>query len=116
MLQIVIPMNGVFLSLTFKQQLKLHLMAPITLSVPTFIKGKHSGATAFLKDAASNTTSLTVYETSGKFILNEDFTIDGVDNSRVAIAVTSHGISDVLSVFGSANGAEVGAARTFSLM
>ena len=93
---------------------EITLNEPITLSVPTFIKGKHSGATAFLKDAASNTTSLTVYETSGKFILNEDFTIDGVDNSRVAIAVTSHGISDVLSVFGSANGAEVGAARTFS--
>ena len=36
---------------------------PITLTVPTFIKGKHSGATAFLKDAADNTTSLVVYET-----------------------------------------------------
>ena len=42
------------------------------------------------------------------------FIIDGVENSRVAIAVTAHGISDVLSVFGSANGTEVGAARTFS--
>ena len=87
---------------------------PITLTVPTFIKGKHSGATAFLKDAANNTTSLIVYETSGKFIKNENFIIDGVENSRVAIAVTAHGIGDVLSVFGSANGAEVGAARTFS--
>jgi hypothetical protein len=87
---------------------------PITLTVPTFIKGKHSGATAFLKDAADNTTSLVVYETSGKFIKNENFIIDGVENSRVAVAVTAHGIGDVLSVFGSANGAEVGAARTFS--
>ena len=33
---------------------------------------------------------------------------------RMAIAVTAHGISDVLSVFGSSNGTEVGAARTFS--
>ena len=32
----------------------------------------------------------------------------------MAIAVTAHGISDVLSVFGSSNGTEVGAARTFS--
>ena len=87
---------------------------PITLTVPTFIKGKHSGATAFLKDAADNTTSLVLYETSGKFIKNENFIIDGVENSRVAIAVTTHGISNVLSVFGSANGTEVGAARTFS--
>ena len=87
---------------------------PITLTVPTFIKGKHSGATAFLKDSADNTTSLVVYETSGKFIKNENFIIDEVENSRVAVAVTAHGISDILSVFGSANGAEVGAARTFS--
>ena len=86
----------------------------ITLSVPTFIKGKNSGATAFLKDAATDTKSLVLYETSGKFILNENFIIDGIENSRVATAITSYGISDVLSVFGSANGAEVGAARTFS--
>ena len=86
----------------------------ITLSVPTFIKGKNSGATAFLKEAATNTKSLVLYETSGKFITNENFIIDGVENSRVATAITAHGIGDVLSVFGSANGAEVGAARTFS--
>ena len=84
------------------------------MTVPTFIKGKHSGATAFLKDAADDTTSLVLYEKSGKFIKNENFIIDGVENSRVAIAVTAHGISDVLSVFGSSNGTEVGAARTFS--
>ena len=86
----------------------------ITLSVPTFIKGKSSGATAFLKEAATDTKSLVLYETSGKFITNENFIIDGVENPRVATAITAHGIGDVLSVFGSANGAEVGAARTFS--
>ena len=74
----------------------------ITLSVPTFIKGKNSGATAFLKEAATNTKSLVLYETSGKFITNENFIIDGVENSRVATAITAHGIGDVLSVFGSA--------------
>ena len=84
------------------------------MTVPTFIKGKHSGATAFLKDAADDTTSLVLYGKSGKLIKNENFIIDGVENSRVAIAVTAHGISDVLSVFGSSNGTEVGAARTFS--
>ena len=87
---------------------------PITLTVPTFIKGKNSGATAFLKDAADNTTSLVVYETSGKFIKNENFIIDGIENPRVAVAVTAYGIGDVLSVFGSSNGTEVGAAKTFS--
>jgi len=86
----------------------------ITLPVPTFIKGKNSGATGFLKETATNTKSLVLYETSGKFIKNENFIIDGIENPRVATAVTSYGISDVLSVFGSLNGAEVGAARTFS--
>ena len=86
----------------------------ITLSVPTFIEGKNSGATAFLKEAATDTKSLVLYETSGKFIANENFIIDGVENPRVATAITAYGIGDVLSVFGSANGAEVGAARTFS--
>ena len=93
---------------------EITLNEPITLSVPTFIKGKKSGATAFLKDAASNTTALSLYETAGSFIANENFIIDGVENTRVAVAVTAHGIGDVLSVFGSANGAEVGAAQTFS--
>ena len=83
------------------------------MSVPTFIKGKNSGATAF-KDSTTDSTSLVLYETSGKFIENESFIIDGIENSRVAIAVTAHGISDVLSVFGSSNGVEVGAAKTFS--
>ena len=93
---------------------EITLNEPISLSVPTFIKGKNSGATAFLKDSTTDSTSLVLYETSGKFIENESFIIDGIENSRVAIAVTAHGISDVLSVFGSSNGAEVGAAKTFS--
>lgn len=82
---------------------------PITLSVPTFIKGKSSGATAFLKDSITAGIALTVYEKTGDFILNESFIIDGIENSRVATAITSYGISDVKSVYGI-----VGAASTFS--
>ena len=89
----------------------------ITLSTPTHIKGKHSGATAFLKDAVTSSTALSLYEVEGEFIKNENFVIDGVENTRVAIAVTSFGISDVKSVFGNTNGPDmntVGAAQTFS--
>ena len=82
---------------------------PITLSVPTFIKGKNSGATAFIKDNVVAGTAVTVYEKTGDFILNESFIIDGIENSRVAIAITSYGISDVKSVYGI-----VGSASTFS--
>ena len=89
----------------------------ITLTVPTHIKGKNSGATAFLKDAVTSSTALSLYEVEGEFIKNENFIIDGEENTRVAIAVTSFGISDVKSVFGNTNGPSmntVGAAQTFS--
>ena len=77
---------------------------PITLSTPTFIKGANSGATAFLKDSVSVGTALTVYETSGEFIPNEQLIFDGIENGRIAIAITSYSISDVKSIFGTNNG------------
>jgi hypothetical protein len=88
---------------------EIQLNEPITLSTPTFIRGNSSGATAFLKDPVTVGTSLTIYQKSGDFILNESFTFDGVVDNRVAIAVTSYGISDVKSVYGI-----VGSAKTFT--
>ena len=83
---------------------KITLNAPITLSTPTFIKGANSGATAFLASSVTNSSALTVYETEGNFIQNESFIFDGIDNGRIAIAITSHSISDVKSIFGSTDG------------
>jgi hypothetical protein len=88
---------------------EITLNEPITLSTPTFIKGNNSGATAFLKESVSNTSTLSIYQKSGDFILNESFTFDGIENSRVAVAITSYGISDVKSVYGI-----VGSASTFT--
>jgi len=88
---------------------EITLNEPITLSTPTFIKGKYSGATAFLKSSVSAGTALTVYEKTGQFSTNEPFIFDGIENTRVAIAVTSYSISDVQSVF-----SRVGTAATFS--
>ncbi len=88
---------------------EITLNEPITLTVPTFIKGKNSGATAFLKDAVTGSKSITVYEKSGEFIVNESFIIDGIEDNRVAVAVTSYGISDIKSVYGI-----VGSASTFT--
>jgi hypothetical protein len=85
------------------------LNQPVTLSVPTFIKGKSSGATAFIKDAVANSANVTVYEKNGEFIKNESFIIDGIESGLVAIAVTSYGISDIKSVYGI-----VGSASTFT--
>ena len=88
---------------------EITLNEAITLSTPTFIKGKNSGATAFLKDSVTAGVALTVYEKTGDFILNESFIIDGIENTRVATAITSYGISDIKSVYGI-----VGSASTFS--
>jgi hypothetical protein len=82
----------------------------ITLTIPTFVKGNSSGATAFLKDAVSNSKSLVLYETNGNFVPNESLIFNGIsDNRRVSIAVTSYGISDIKSVYGI-----VGSASTFT--
>ena len=88
---------------------EITLNEPITLSVPTFIQGENSGASGFLKDPVSVGTALTVYDIKGNFVKNESFIIDGVPNSRVAIAVTSYGISDIKSVYGL-----IGSGSTFS--
>jgi len=88
---------------------EITLNEPITLSTPTFVKGKYSGATAFLRSSVNAGTALTVYQKTGEFIQNENFLFDGIENNRVAIAVTSYTISDIKSVYG-----RVSAASTFS--
>lgn len=85
------------------------LNEPITLSVPAYIKGKNSGATAFLKDSVTNSSTITLYQKSGDFIQYESFIINGLDNTRIATSITSYSISDVKSVYG-----VVGSANTFT--
>ena len=81
----------------------------IDLEVPTFVEGKRSGATAFIKDPVSAGKTVTVYQKSGDFLNNEPFIFNGIPNNRVAVAITEHSISDVKSVFG-----VVGGGATFS--
>ena len=75
-----------------------------TLSTPTFIKGANSGATAFLKDSVTAGVALTVYEKTGTFVPNEKLIFNGIEDGRIAIAVTEHGISKVKSLYGTTNG------------
>ena len=81
----------------------------ITLDTPTYIKGKASGATGFLKYAATNSGIITAYNIRGSFALGENFIFDGIENNRVSTAVTAYGTNDVKSIFGI-----VGAASTFN--
>ena len=98
---------------------KITLNANHTLSTPTFVKGKYSGATGFLRSAVSASTSLNLYETNGDFIPNEPIIFNGIEDSRVSVAVTSFGVRDVKSIFGGPgltdqNSGDVGFARTFT--
>ena len=72
-----------------------------TLSVPTFVQGNNSGATAFIKDAVSDSNAVSLYEVEGDFIPNEALVFNGIIDGRIAIAVTTYSLSDVKSVFGS---------------
>jgi len=88
---------------------EITLNEPITLNTPSFFKGKSSGATAFLKNSVTNSKSISLYQKNGDFVPFESFIIDGIENSRVATAITSYSISDVKSVYGI-----VGTAKTFN--
>ena len=108
------PLNEWDISLFDVQTVtNITLNQPVTLSVPTYIKGAHSGATAFLKDAVSAGAGLTVYEQQGNFVKNEALTFNGIQNGRIAIAITESSLNDVRSIFGT-NDKAVGTASTFA--
>ncbi len=78
---------------------KITVNEPGTFSVPTFVQGKSSGATAYLRNAVSSSASLVLYQREGSFVPNEQLIINGVDNSRVATAITEYSNSDVKSLW-----------------
>jgi len=82
---------------------EIELNQSITQSVPAFVEGKDSGATAFLVNSVSAGVALTVYEKNGNFITNEQLIINGIDNGRTAIGITDYTVSDVQSVYGTDN-------------
>ena len=88
---------------------EITLNEPITLSVPTFVQGKNSGASGFIKDEVTEGNLITLYDTKGNFLRNESFIFDGIQSGYVAIAVTSYGTSDIKSVYG-----KIGSGSTFS--
>ena len=92
---------------------KVTLNQAITQATPAFIKGKFSGATGFLRSSASNTTSLTLYDKSGELVPNEPIIINGEENSRISLAVTSFGMADVKSLYAGPDLGNVGSAKSF---
>jgi len=73
---------------------------PGGLSLPAFIRGKNSNATGFLKTALGpSDTEMTLYETTGNFLENEQIVINGIDNGRLINSVTDYSVSDIKSVY-----------------
>jgi hypothetical protein len=88
---------------------EITLNYPVSLTTPTHIKGANSGATGFLMNSVSDSSSITLYNTDGTFIPNESFIFDGVQSGITGIAITSYGTSNVKSIYGI-----VGSGLTFS--
>jgi hypothetical protein len=70
-----------------------------TLTTPTYIQGKSSGATAHLRYNVNNAGIMTAYGVKGSFVVGEKFIFNGVETtSRVSIAVTEYTTKDIQSV------------------
>jgi hypothetical protein len=70
------------------------------LTIPTFIEGKKSRATGYLKSVVSaGSTILTLYDTTGNFLENEQIIINGIDNGRLIDSVTDYSVSDIKSIY-----------------
>jgi len=85
------------------------LNTPTTLSVPTHVKGKSSGATGYLKSAVSNSTDVTLYNTKGNFITGEQFIFNGIESGNISAGSTSYNTKDIKSIHGT-----VSTASTFN--
>jgi hypothetical protein len=87
------------------------LNEPVTLNTPTYIQGKLTGATGYLKDSVAGLNTITIYQISGQFSEKEGITfnsprtgISGIgrtsenQTSRYVVDLKNYGISDVKSV------------------
>ena len=80
-----------------------------TLSVPTHIKGKSSGATGYLRYNVTAGTAVTAYNTKGTFITGEQFIFNGIESGNISAGSTTHSTSDIKSINGT-----VSTASTFN--
>ena len=79
---------------------ELELNEAATLTTPTFIEGKSSGATAYLRHPISAGTALTAYCVQGDFFTGEKLEFNGVSaNSRSTVDVHNFEISDIQSLY-----------------
>lgn len=78
----------------------LTLSGDITLTTPSFIEGKSSGASGYLTENVSNSNIISLYQVSGSFKSNEQIIINGDLNGRIISSIRDYSISDVRQFVG----------------
>lgn len=74
----------------------LTLNQELTIDAPALIEGKNSGARGFLRSRSGAT--LTLQDTAGTFIADEQIVVNGINNGRIISSITTHSLSDAKSV------------------
>jgi len=89
---------------------EIGLNAGFVASKSTYVQGKSSGASGFLRfDSTSNVGIATVYNTKGRFIKGEKLILNGIDSNRLINNVIEYKTSDIKSLY-----SEVGVGQTFN--
>lgn len=70
----------------------------LTAAADSHVKGQYSGSSAFLKNAISNGTSLTLYDVKGQFQVNEPLIINGLNVGRNITVIRDYDFSDIKAV------------------
>jgi hypothetical protein len=68
------------------------------LPASSFVKGKNSGASGYAVSAGSNSSIITLRQTSGSFAPGEQISINGVDFPRTIVSITAYGTQNIKSI------------------
>lgn len=72
---------------------------PVTTNTTSFVRGKSSGSTGFVVSGGTG-TSITLRQTTGQFIVNEEIIIDdNILNSRTITSVITYGLEEIKSLY-----------------
>ena len=74
----------------------------ITVLANAFVEGQYSGSSGFVKDAVTNGTALTLYDTKGSFQINEPLFVNGINVGRNVAATRDYEFTDAKSLYSDA--------------
>ena len=77
----------------------LGISTDINISLPARITGDSSGAEAYLVSAVEGASEFSVYCSTGQFVKDESFKVNGNDVGPVIKTILDYGLNDVFSVY-----------------